>query len=71
MDTRGEQQFEALYRAHAADVLAYCARRTNREEAKDAASEVFVVALRRIDDIPAGDRALPWLYGVAGTWRGS
>lgn len=60
-----DADFEALYRAHAADVLAYCARRTSREDAKDAASEVFVVALRRIDTVPAGDGALPWLYAVA------
>lgn len=65
MDIHGERQFEALYRAHAAEVLAYCARRTGREEAKDAASEVFVVAVRRIEDVPPGDGALPWLYGVA------
>ncbi len=60
-----DARFEALYRAHAPDVLGYCARRTSREEAHDAASEVFVVALRRIDDVPEGDGALPWLYTVA------
>ena len=60
-----DARFESLYRAHAADVLGYCARRTSREEANDAASEVFVVALRRIDDVPEGEAALPWLYTVA------
>ncbi|MEJ2086247.1 MAG: sigma-70 family RNA polymerase sigma factor [Acidobacteriota bacterium] len=65
MSTRRNERFEALYRAHSLDVLGYCARRTSREEAKDAASDVFVVALRRIDEVPAGDRALPWLYSVA------
>lgn len=60
-----DARFESLYRAHALDVLGYCARRTSREEAKDAASEVFVVARRRIDDIPEDDGALPWLYTVA------
>ncbi|MGI9584736.1 MAG: RNA polymerase sigma factor [Acidimicrobiia bacterium] len=65
MGMHRDARFEGIYRAHAADVLGYCARRTSREEAKDAASEVFVVALRRIDDMPAGDEALPWLYGVA------
>ena len=65
MSTRSTERFEALYRAHSLDVLGYCARRTSREEAKDAASEVFVVALRKIDDVPDGDRALPWLYTVA------
>ncbi|MGI9529344.1 MAG: RNA polymerase sigma factor [Acidimicrobiia bacterium] len=65
MGQDGDTRFEALYRAHARDVLAYCARRTSRDEASDAASEVFVVALRRIDDVPRGDEALPWLYAVA------
>jgi RNA polymerase sigma-70 factor (ECF subfamily) len=65
MSTRSNERFEALYRAHSLDVLGYCARRTSREEAKDAASEVFVVALRKIDEVPGGDRTLPWLYTVA------
>ncbi len=60
-----DARFESLYRAHAADVLGYCARRVGRHDAQDAASEVFVVALRRIDDVPHGDEALPWLYTVA------
>lgn len=60
-----DARFDALYRAHAPDVLGYCARRTSRDEAQDAASEVFVVALRRIEVVPAGEEALPWLYGVA------
>lgn len=60
-----DAEFEALYRAHAADVLAYCTRRTSREEAMDAASEVFVIALRKSDVLPDGDGALPWLYAVA------
>lgn len=65
MSDRRDADFEALYRAHATDVLAYCARRTSREEAKDAASEVFVIALRKMDAVPDGDAALPWLYAVA------
>lgn len=28
-------------------------------------AEIFVVAWRRLDDVPAGDDALLWLYGVA------
>jgi RNA polymerase sigma factor (sigma-70 family) len=65
MGTDNDTRFDALYRQHAVDVLGYCARRTSREEAKDAASEVFVVALRKIDTVPLGDGALPWLYSVA------
>lgn len=65
MSDRRDADFEALYRAHAADVLGYCARRTTREEAKDAASEVFVIALRKMEAVPEGDDALPWLYAVS------
>jgi RNA polymerase sigma-70 factor (ECF subfamily) len=60
-----DARFEALYRAHARQVHGYCLRRTSSEEARDATSEVFVVAWRRFDDVPRGDEALPWLYGVA------
>ncbi len=60
-----QSRFERLYRAHHREVLAYCMRRTNRADAEEVASEVFAVAWRRIDDLPSGDRALPWLYGVA------
>ena len=60
-----DRRFEALYRAHVREVHAYCLRRTSHEGAKDATSEVFVVAWRRIDDVPEGDQTLPWLYGVA------
>ncbi len=60
-----DARFEALYRDHAREVHAYCLRRTSGEEAKDATSEVFVVAWRRFEKVPLGDEALPWLYGVA------
>ena len=42
-----------------------CVRRASRTDADDATAEVFAVAWRRRHDIPGGDRALPWLYGVA------
>lgn len=57
-------RFERLYTSHHDDVLRYCLRRTDREDALDATSETFTVAWRRRDDMPV-DRALPWLYGVA------
>lgn len=65
MGSNTDAQYEALYRAHAHEVHGYCLRRTSSEEAKDATSEVFVVAWRRFDDVPDGDEALPWLYGVS------
>lgn len=65
MRTKTTAQFEALYRAHADAVFAYCARRTFSEDAKDAMADVFAVAWRRFESIPEGDAALPWLYVVA------
>ena len=60
-----ESSFEALFSECHRTVLAYCSRRAGRADAWDAASEVFVVAWRRLDDVPPGDEALPWLLGVA------
>ena len=57
--------FERLYAVHHRAVLAYCARRVSRWDAWDAAAEVFVVAWRRIDDMPSADEARAWLIGVA------
>lgn len=60
-----ETNFEGLFRAHHRAVLGFCVRRSSPSEAWEAASEVFVVAWRRIDDIPEGDLARAWLFGVA------
>lgn len=58
--------FEALYAAHHRHVVAYCRRRTGRDDADEAADETFLIAWRRLNEVPAGcERA--WLYGVA--WR--
>jgi RNA polymerase sigma-70 factor (ECF subfamily) len=59
-----EERFEALFRAHLPRVRAYVARRV-AEGVEDAVAETFTVAWRRLDDVPAGDAARPWLYGVA------
>ena len=58
-------EFEALYRVHHREVLAYCARRASRADAWDAAAEVFVVAWRRMADVPPAEEARAWLLGVA------
>ena len=57
--------FESLYAAHHQAVLAYCARRASRSDAWDAASEAFLVAWRRFDDVPPHEEARAWLLGVA------
>src|SRR5918992_18379 len=55
-------RFEAVFRQHHPQVLAY-ARRRAPQDAADIVSEVFLAAWRRLDDLPAD--ALPWLLGVA------
>jgi RNA polymerase sigma-70 factor (ECF subfamily) len=51
--------------AHYAAISRYCHRRLPVEEANDAAAQVFAVAWKKIDQMPDGEQALPWLYGVA------
>ncbi|MDO9456559.1 RNA polymerase sigma factor [Nocardioides sp.] len=59
-------RFERLYAAHARAVLGYALRRTAEpEDAADVVAETFVVALRRLDDVPAEPQARAWLYAVA------
>lgn len=62
---RDESWFERFYGRHHPAVCAYCVRRVGSVEAPDIVSQVFSVAWRRRDDLPAADRELPWLYGVA------
>jgi RNA polymerase sigma-70 factor (ECF subfamily) len=54
-----ERLFERNYRA----VSAYARRRAGAGEADDAVAETFLVAWRRLDDMPEEER--PWLFGVA------
>jgi RNA polymerase sigma factor (sigma-70 family) len=53
--------FERQYRP----VLAYALRRTSHADADDVVAETFVVAWRRLDDVPSGEGELPWLLAVA------
>lgn len=43
----------------------YCLRRLNVDDANEATADVFLVAWRKVDQVPSGSEALPWLYGVA------
>jgi RNA polymerase sigma-70 factor (ECF subfamily) len=57
-------RFERLYEQHSDAVTRYCIRRTrNAALADDACSETFLVAWRRLDDVP--EEPLPWLFAVA------
>jgi RNA polymerase sigma-70 factor (ECF subfamily) len=61
-----EARFSHVYRSTRVEILAYLLRRASqREDAADLLGEVYLSAWRRIDDIPEGDSARLWLYGVA------
>ena len=61
-----EARFGRLFKDAERDILAYALRRVARpEDAADIVAETFLVAWRRLDDVPAGDGARLWLYGVA------
>ncbi len=63
--TDDEARFAEIYRRHVRSIQAYCARRTSGSQVPDAVSDTFLVAWRRIDEVPGGAATLPWLYGVA------
>lgn len=56
-------RFEQLYRAHVDAVFAYARVRTDPELAEEAVEETFLVAWRRLKELP--DQPRPWLCGVA------
>ena len=60
-----EARFHALFSRHYPEVFGYAARRVGRDDAGDAAADVFTIAWRRLERIPSEPEALPWLYGVA------
>jgi RNA polymerase sigma factor (sigma-70 family) len=60
------ERFEALFREHVAAVASYCRWcLRSRGDAEDAVAEVFLVAWRRLDDVPTGEASRPWLYATA------
>lgn len=62
-DRERRRRLEALFNAHAGAVRAYAARRIDAATADDVVMEVFVIACRRLDEVPR--ESLPWLLGCA------
>jgi RNA polymerase sigma factor (sigma-70 family) len=59
-------RFDVLYADRQAAVLGYVLRRSgDAEDAADAIAETFLIAWRRLDEVPHGDERRLWLYGVA------
>jgi RNA polymerase sigma-70 factor (ECF subfamily) len=52
-----------MYREHRGRVLAYALRRVPKEDAKDVVAETFLVAWRRLEQVPA--EPVPWFLSVA------
>jgi RNA polymerase sigma-70 factor (ECF subfamily) len=61
-----EARFRALFEQSSRPLLAYALRRVREPaDASDVVAETFVVAWRRLDEVPHGDHARYWLFGVA------
>jgi RNA polymerase sigma factor (sigma-70 family) len=58
-----EERFTDLYDRHYRSVLGYALLRAERDVAEDVSSETFLVAWRRLGELP--EPPLPWLLGVA------
>lgn len=63
-DPQNRAQFDRIYADHFEHISRYCHRRLPPQDANDATAEVFVIAWKKIEDVPPGEE-LPWLYGVA------
>jgi RNA polymerase sigma factor (sigma-70 family) len=60
------RRFDELYAANHRQVLGYLLRRTETtDDAADVFSETFLIAWRRLDELPVGEQARMWLYGTA------
>jgi RNA polymerase sigma-70 factor (ECF subfamily) len=61
-----EDRFRALYDLTRPLLISYALRRARTpEDAADVVAETFTIAWRRLDSIPQGDAALPWLLVTA------
>ena len=60
-----EARFRAVYEACYPDLLRFVQRRVHPSHAEDVVAEVFLVAWRRLEELPEADGARCWLFGVA------
>jgi RNA polymerase sigma-70 factor, ECF subfamily len=60
---KAQERFEDVFRRHHPAVVAYARRRVPSDAADDVVASTFLVAWRRVEEIPAD--SLPWLLAVA------
>jgi RNA polymerase sigma-70 factor (ECF subfamily) len=60
-----EVRFGRLYEHCEGALRDYCRRRVPAQAVDDVLADTFLTAWRCLDQVPAGDAALLWLYGVA------
>lgn len=61
-----KSRFTSLFEATYADLLRFAQRRVHSAHAEDVVAESFLVAWRRLEDLPSRrDDARAWLFGIA------
>lgn len=64
--TRPRAVLERALEESSVDLLSYLKRRVGAQDAPDLLGETFVIAWRRVNDVPPdSERARMWLFGVA------
>ena len=64
--SQAERRFRVLFDTHRQLLLGYALRRVDEPaDAADVVAETFLVAWRRLGDVPEGEAARAWLLGVA------
>ena len=64
--TERRERFDRLFDEHFRALLGYALRRVEEPaDAADVAAETLLVAWRRLEEVPGGEEARPWLIGVA------
>jgi GDPmannose 4,6-dehydratase len=61
----GPARFEVFYSAHHAPIAAYVRRRVVEHDVEDVIAQVFLIAWRRLAQIPPPPEDRLWLFGVA------
>jgi RNA polymerase sigma-70 factor (ECF subfamily) len=60
-----EVRFGQLYERCHRPIRDFCSRRVPADAVDDAVADTFLTVWRRLDEVPAGEAALLWMYGVA------